>query len=252
MPLHEQTLQRLGLSFTVRDIMISKEHLVSASAKAEAPAVSERYPQYNVIPILEGGILVEFYERDKKASRPITVQDLVGSDTSIMGLVEVLSDREFCFALVGNEIGGYAHFSDLNNPIVKLTFYVIFEAFERHLLLAINPVTEEEIQRNLGQARLNRIRDEMRKAQADNANLSLSLESFLFLPEILRIAIAKGKLAQDKEQDKSIRAFRNRVSHAGWSLIQRHGDVKALVEVKRFCLSVLDGETQVQSRSAQP
>jgi hypothetical protein len=239
MPHHEQTLQRLGLSFTVRDIMIPKEHLVSASANAEAPAISKQYPDYNIIPILDEGALVAFYERDKKASRPITVQDLVGSDTSIMDLVEVLSNREFCFALVGNEIGGYVHFSDLNNPLVKLTFYVIFEAFERHLLTAISPLTEPGIEHVLGTKRLIRIRREMRKAQADRANLSL--ENFLFLPEILRIAVAKRKLSPDKKRDECIRMFRNRVSHAGWLLIQKHGDVKTLIEAKKNCLAVLTG-----------
>ena len=251
MPLHEQTLQRLGLSFTVRDIMISKEHLVSAPAKAEAPAVSERYPDYNIIPILDGGILAEFYERDKKASRPITVQDLVGSDTSILGLVDILRDREFCFALVGNEIGGYVHFSDLNNPIVKLTFYVIFEAFERHLLGAIHPVTEQEIQQYLGLHRLNRIMNEVQRAQADRANLSL--ENFLFLPEIVRIAVAKGKLSLDEERVQIIRRSRNRVSHAGSSLIQNHADVNALIEAKKICLAVLGNRrraAEVQTNSA--
>lgn len=239
MPRLEQTLQRLGLSFTVRDIMVPKERLVSASAEADAPRISEQNRDYNIIPIQDNGALVAFYERDAKSSRAITVQDLVGSDTGIMDLVEILSGREFCFALVGNEIGGYVHFSDLNNPLVKLAFYVIFEAFERHLLTAINPLTEQEIQQTLGLQRLNRIRNEVQRAQADRANLSL--ENFLYLPEILRIAISKRKLSLDEERVQSIKMFRNRVSHAGWSLIQKHGDVRTLVGVKTSCIAVLNG-----------
>lgn len=245
MPRLEQTLRRLGLSFTVRDIMILKEDLVCASANAEAPGISEKYPDYNIIPILEEGVLVKLYERDKKASRPMTVQDLAGSDTSIMDLVDILGSREFCFALVGNEIGGYVHFSDLNHPLVKLAFYVIFEAFERHLLAAISPVTEQEIQRTLGVHRLNRIRNEVQRAQAERANLSL--ESFPFLPEILRIAVAKRILLPDERRDESIKTFRNRVSHAGKLLIQKHRDVKTLIESKRICLAVLNGDPPVIS-----
>ena len=241
MPRLEQTLQRLGLSFTVRDIMVPKERLVSASANAEAPRISEKYPDYNIIPIQDKGVLVAFYERDTKSSRSITVQDLVGGDTSIMDLVEILSSREFCFALVGNEIGGYVHFSDLNNPLVKLTFYVIFEAFERHLLAAISPVTEQEIQQDLGSAATKPNQERGAKAQADRANLSL--ENFLYLPEILRIAVAKRKLSLDEERVQIIRKFRNRVSHAGSSLIQKHGDVKTLIEAKKICLAVLNGAT---------
>jgi hypothetical protein len=239
MPCLERTLQRLGLSFTVRDIMVPKERLVSASDNAEAQRISGKYPDYNIIPIQDKGVLVAFYERDAKSWRSITVQGLVGSDTSIMDLVEILSSREFCFALVGNQIGGYVHFSDLNNPLVKLAFYVIFEAFERHLLDAISPVREEEIQETLNPQQLKRIKREAQKAQANCANLGL--ENFLYLPEILRIAVAKRKLSPDEERDKSIRVFRNRVSHAGWSLIQKHGDVKTLIEAKRICLAVLNG-----------
>jgi len=239
MPRLEQTLQRLGLSFTVRDIMVPEERLVSASANAEAPGISEQYPDFNIIPILDEGLLVAFYERDKKASRPITVQDLVGSDTSIMDLVEILCGREFCFALRGNKIAGYVHFSDLNNPLVKLTFYVVFEAFERDLLAAIHPVTEQEIQEVLGPHRLSRIKREVEKAQTNQANLSF--ENFLFLPEILRIAVAKHILSLDEGRLQIVRIFRNRVSHAGSSLIQKHGDVRTLIEAKRICMAVLDG-----------
>jgi hypothetical protein len=251
MPRLEQTLQRLGLSFTVRDIMVPKGRLVCAPAEADAPGISELNLDYNVIPIQDNGALKAFYERDTKASRPITVQDLVGSDTSFMDLVEILSGREFCFALVGNEIGGYVHFSDLNNLLVKLAFYVIFEAFERHLLGAIHPVTEQEIQQYLGLHRLNRIMNEVQRAQADRANLSL--ENFLFLPEIIRIAVAKGKLSLDEERVQIIRRFRNRVSHAGSSLIQKHADVNALIEAKKICLAALGNRrraAEVQTNSA--
>jgi len=249
MPRLEQTLQRLGLSFTVRDIMVPKERLVCASGEVDAPRISEQNRDYNIIPIQDNGVLIAFYERDAKSSRSITVQDLVGSDTTIMDLVDVLSGREFCFALVGNEIGGYVHFSDLNNPLVKLTFYVIFEAFEQHLLTAINPVTEQDVQQTLGLHRLSRIKKEVEKAQTNRANLSL--ENFLYLPEILRIAVAKHKLSLDEKRDQSIRMFRNRVSHAGWSLVENHEDVRTLVEVKTSCIAVLDGATPAVSRPAQ-
>jgi hypothetical protein len=235
----DQTLQRLGVSFTVRDIMVPKERLVCVTVEADAPQTSERNPDYNVIPIEDNGALKSLYERDSQKPRPIAIQDLVGSDTSIMDLVEILSSREFCFALVGNEIGGYVHFSDLNNPLVKLTFYVVFEAVERHLLAAIHPVTEQAIEQDLGLGQLNRIRKEVQKAQTDRANLSL--ENFLYLPQILGIAVAEHKLLLDNNQIQSIRMFRNRVSHAGWPLIQKHGDVKTLIEAKKICLDVLNG-----------
>jgi hypothetical protein len=238
MPQLEQTLQRLGLSFAVRDIMVPKKRLVCASTEADAPKISEQNPDFNIIPIQDNGVLVAFFERDTKSRRSITVQDLVASDTSIIDLVEILSSREFCFALVGNEIGGYVHFSDLNNPLVKLTFYVIFEALERGLLATIHPVTEQEIEQNLRLKRLNRIRNEVQKAQSDRANWSLeNFENFLFLPEILRIAVAK-RILSDEERFNSIRKFRNRVSHAGWSLVENHGDVRTLVDVKTTCIEV--------------
>jgi hypothetical protein len=235
----EQTLRRLGVSFTVRDIMVPKERLVCASAEADAPRISEQYPDYNVIPIRDRELLVAFYDRDAKSTRSITFQDLVAGDTSVTDLVEILSTREFCFVLVGNRIGGYVHFSDLNNPIVKLAFYVVLEAFERHLLALISPVSEKELLRILGLSALNRIQEKMRKARANDANLGL--ESFLCLHQILTLAADKGKLALGGNQRERINRFRNSVAHAGKLLVENHGDVRTLAEAKRNCIGVLNG-----------
>lgn len=245
----DETLQRLGMSFTLRDIMVPAERLVCAPAESDAPRISELNQDYNIIPIKDNGVIKAFYERDTKALGPIMVQHLVGSDTSIMDLVDILRTREFCLPLVGNKIGGYVHFSDLNNPLVKLTFYVIFEAFEQHLLAAIHPVAEQEVHRTSGPRRLRRIKKKVEEAQNNRANLRLEspLESFLDLSEILRIAVAKHKLSEDVKRDKSITIFRNRISHAGWPLVENHGDVRTLVQVKARCIAVLNAATPVVS-----
>ncbi len=52
MPTIEQTLERLAITFVVRDIiMIPSESLVCAANKPEAAKASDGHPDFNVIPI---------------------------------------------------------------------------------------------------------------------------------------------------------------------------------------------------------
>jgi len=193
-----------------------------------------------VIPIQRDGRLTDFYDRDAQSARAITAGDLIEAATGIGDLVDILSQRVFCFVLQREEIAGYVHFSDLNNPHVKLAFYAIFEAFERCLLSKLPQVGESELAGVVGPKRLKRINAEMQKARGNEANLGL--ENFLFLPELLRMARSRGELRLRDEQIKLVKIFRNRVSLAGWMLIQDRTDLESLARVKETCLSTLVGD----------
>jgi hypothetical protein len=156
-----------------------------------------------------------------------------------LAIVPGYSHYNFITSPEAPQIRGYVHFSDLNNSLVKLAFYAIFEAFERHLLSELGPFSEEELAEVLGPVRLKRIRKEMRRAKKNEANLSW--ESFLFLPEILRLGWHRGKVMLKDEEINTVKAFRNRVSHAGWTLVEDRNDLGRLVEVKRICLALLTG-----------
>src|SRR5271156_2058916 len=127
MPTLEETLKRLATTFTVRDIMIPVSALVWAANESDAAAVSADNPDFNVIPIRHGTQFTGYFERDVGRAKKITLGDLISDGTSLLDLVEILEHREFFFVLRQN-VEGYVHFSDLNNHLVKYTFYVISEA----------------------------------------------------------------------------------------------------------------------------
>jgi len=236
-----QTLQRLDLGFTVRDIMVPRDRLICAPDAESAPDISARHPDYNVIPITTNQRFTHLYDRDARSARAITAGDLIEAATGIGDLVEILTQRAFCFVLLREEIAGYVHFSDLNNPQVKLVFYVIFEAFERYLLGKLHQLGESELAAILGTKRLGRLKMKMSTARDNDANLGL--ENHLFLPEILRMSRYRADLKLTDKQIQLVRTFRNRISHAGWMLIQDRADLKRLAYIKEICLSSLAGET---------
>jgi len=221
--------------------MVPKERLVCCHDEAEAPQISEQYPDYNVIPILPQTKITGLYERDSKVSRTISIEDLVGGATALLDLVEILRNRQFCFVLIGNEIGGYVHCSDLNDARVKLPLYLVFETLEKCLLERLAPVTETDLGEILQPGQVKRIMNHVKKLREESANPTLeSMERSLSLSQILRLANHKGKLKLNPEKLENIRVFRNRVSHAGSTLVQNHEDVTKLAEAKNDCLSALN------------
>ena len=100
-----QSLQRLALGFTVRDIMVPREGLTCAPDAGSAPQISAQHPDYNVIPIERNGRLTDFYDRDAHCTRAISVGDLIEAATGIGDLVDILSQRAFCFVLQRGDRG---------------------------------------------------------------------------------------------------------------------------------------------------
>jgi hypothetical protein len=113
----EETLKRLAITFTVRDIMIPVSDLVCAPDESQAAAVSAEHPDFSVIPIPDHGKLTSYFERDSRSTKKITLNDLISDGTSLLDLVQILEGREFSFVL-SQHIEGYVHFSDLNNHLV--------------------------------------------------------------------------------------------------------------------------------------
>ncbi len=84
------TLERLALTFTVRDIMVTKEELVSSQDEDEAQKLLDKYPDYDIIPIKKKGELVAYLERGSKQSKYILLHDVISDGTSILDLVDLL------------------------------------------------------------------------------------------------------------------------------------------------------------------
>lgn len=234
----KQILRQLAYTFTAKDIMVPKADLKFGSNESEARNLLDQYPNYDIIPIDQKGLISSYVKRSSQRVRNIITRDLVSEATSILDLVDILQDRKFCFVLVANRIGGYVHFSDLNNHLVKLPYFIIFEALERHLIESIRPLVDEEtLMKILDPQRFTAIKDMMRRQRQQSADLDwVSLLSF---DEILRCSCDLGKIRLKPEEVKQISETRNCVCHADRIFVKSHNDIKRLAKVKTLCISLL-------------
>jgi hypothetical protein len=238
MPTTEETLKRLAITFAVRDIMIPKAGLVCAADEIDAATVSKDHPDFSVVPLRRNAKLTGYFLRDSQTSREINLNDLISDGTSLLDLVEIFEDREFSFVLTHREIAGYVHFSDLNHHLVKLTFYVILEALERHALSSIPQTNDREyLSKTLDPVRFTQI-DKQYKRDGDAAR---SLFNYLNISDILRLAVQAGTLALDDYVIKAMKEIRDGAAHASETIVADFEAVKKVATVKRECLRVLGG-----------
>ncbi len=231
----KSTLERLALTFTVRDIIVPKEELVCAGDEASAQELLEENPGFDVIPLVQNGALTAYLERGSEHSEYIRLQDIVSDAISVLDLVDVLCGRRFCFVLVGHSLTGYVHFSDLNNHVVKLPFFVVLEALERQLVVEIGSLIDEtNLDKVLDQQRARNVKNKMRNMRKNRANLAwVNLMSF---NELIRFALHFGKLQLSGKEIDTISKVRNLVCHASDPLVESHHDVKRLSDAKSICL----------------
>lgn len=234
----EETIQRLAYTFTVRDIMKPKEELVYASSEGDARKLLDRNKDYDVIPIDQGGTLCAYLERGSNHTKRIALHDIVSDGTSILDLVDILKERRYCFVVVSNRIAGYIHFSDLNNRLVKLPFFILLEAFERYFVDKIRAlINEATLEKVLAPKRAEEIKDIMRQQIKNRANLDLV--SILSFREIVKCSCYLKKLTLKSAEIRDLCQTRNRVYHAGRMFVGSHRHVKRLAKVKNICISRL-------------
>jgi hypothetical protein len=164
------------------------------------------------------------------------VQDLVSDGTGILDLVEVLEHREFAFVQGMRQIDGYVHFSDLNSPLVKLTFYMLLEGVERFALESVKPrLTEDYLKAGLSASRFEQVRRSYTRA----GDAGQSLANYLNIADTLTLAHRAGTLKVDESMIQAVRRARNGAAHVSENLVSDYGDVKKLAQVKTQCLQVL-------------
>jgi len=218
--------------------MVQKEDLVFAHDEAEIPKLLDENTDFDVIPVEQNGELSSYFVRGSKGPKPIHLQEIISDGTSVLDMIDILQDRQFCFVLVNHRIMGYVHFSDLNNHIVKLPLYVIFEAFERRLVREVGSIIgKDNLETVLNPQRSEHVKRIMSKMRENRANLEwVSLLSF---SEIVRFACHFERVNLGQEQLYSMFKVRNLVSHATDPLVEQHEDVRRLSEAKTICMSVL-------------
>jgi hypothetical protein len=169
------------------------------------------------------------------------MSDLVSDATSILDIVDILADRPPVFVLVRNRIGGYVHFSHLNRPIVKLPFFVLLEAVERHFFDMLSGViTLQLIETVLGQQRRANLETRMRGQQASGSNLNWA--ALLSFKELLLCARELGALTYEVRDLDRLAKVRNLVCHGANEdlLVEQHSDVRRLVHAKSLCFKLLE------------
>jgi hypothetical protein len=237
MPTHEETLKRLATTFTARDIMTRRDALICGNDEADAIRASNEHADFDVIPIMPGGKLTGYFERDSRRANNIEVNDLISDGTSLIDLVDIFERRKFSFVLSHQYVNGYVHYSDLNHQLVKLTFYVLLEALQKHALGSIGAKANDRryLAEVLGEPRANQIEEHYRDAGRAGRNLS----NYLNISDILKLAIKEGTMELDMALVRFMKEARNGAAHVLENLVSNYGDVNKLAQVKREAMRIL-------------
>lgn len=150
--------------------------------------------------------------------------------------MDILERREFVFVLGPKQIDGYVHFSDLNHPLVKLTFYMLLEGVERFALDSVKPrLTEDYLEVGLGTPRFEQVQTFYKRA----GNAGQSLINYLNIADILKLARRAGTLEIEEGWIQAVKNVRDGASHVSENLVSEYGDVNKLAQVKSQCLQLL-------------
>lgn len=235
----EATLAQLAATFTVRDIMVAVDGMTRANSPEEAERVLEEHPDYDHIPLPASGEVTGYVRRGDSRSQRVRPVDLISDGTSMLDVPDLMAQRDFFFVLSSNHIRGFLHFSDLNNELVKLPFFVLFETIERRLTSQLEPrMTDDALEEVVtDRQRLDAVRQRLARAQARRANRNVV--DFLYFDEILRFA-AHWRVIELAAEDREILAdVRNRVAHSSRELVEEHGDLRLLVRARQIGASLL-------------
>jgi|GEM_PF-2412108 len=234
----DQTLQRLATQFTVRDIMVPVEKLVKAKTSEEAYRLLEEYDDFNLVPVEASGKITGYIERNSPDLKSIDFDMAVGSGCSILDIVDVFAERQFCFVLGKWGIEGYIHFSDLNHHLVKMPFYILLQAVEAHAIFLIQDRFDEAMLLQVfDEVTVKNIIKAFNKNRVNDANRALLNE--VNLKKMLLFATHFGLLMLAAEEINQLCKVRDTVAHATERLVQQHDDVKRLMWTTRECRKIL-------------
>lgn len=234
----QRTLEQLAQTFTAREIMVPKEGLVRGSDESQARRLLVKYSDFDMIPIPESGEIVSYLERGTERPTDIGRKDMISEATSIVDLVDILRHRKRAFVLSRQSIDGYVHFSDLNNQLVKIPFFVIFESLEGKLAVLLDRVTKERTVADLlGSGTATILQKRMLRLKKGRADLGWP--SVMYFSEILELGSRLGIASLSDDQRRLVIEVRNRVAHAARPLIQDLNDVSRLSDAKLICLQTL-------------
>ncbi len=231
----QNILFQLGTAFTVRDVMTRYEDLILVNSGREAQQFFEEQDDYDYTAASSSGQITDYFRRYEPSAKPILTRDLISDGTSLLTLIDLLSERDFFFVLSKNEICGFVHFSDLNNELVKLPLYVLTQAVERHLWFAMGDrITESDLKEALSEERFERIQQELEHARRERVDRGW--EGLLYFNDILNLSKQYGLARMSSKDCSQLTTTRNKVAHNdGRLLVEKHKDVSKLARVRELC-----------------
>jgi hypothetical protein len=220
----ELALEALARSFSVADLMVSVDELTRAESLEEA---RESFRNYDFVPYPAAGPIEGWFRKDTEKREALHAGILLSDSTGLIELPRFLARRPAYMVLRGNVVGGLVHYSDLNNPLLKLPLYVLFEAVESELLPVLNKVLEEaDLRAVLSRERLKYVLQRRAKLQAERADLGWA--QGLYFAELLALGRRRGVIDVSEEEVVSLSDLRNRVAHADRLLIEATADIQYL------------------------
>jgi len=234
----EETIERVAQSFPVGEIMTPNDALTTAKSREEAPFVSDSNPDFSVIPIRPCRRLTGYFLRGDRSTHDITLADVISDGTTVLCLLDILGHREFSFVLRHNRIEGYVHFSDLNHPLVKLTFYVLLGALEREAEGHVRPLVQRDtslVEKALGEKRL----QQLKKKYRQHGDAARNIFNYMNISDVLRVAVEAGTIQASDDFIRLARRARNAAVHPALALVTRHNEVSQLADLNRETLRLL-------------
>ena len=232
------TLERLSTTFSTRDIMVRENQLISAESEEQARQLLGENPGFDVIPIKEQGEYRAYLYRNREALQPIQAGDLISDSTPILHLPDLFLDQDFYFVLSSKSIAGYIHFSDLNNQLVKIPYFVLLEAVESRIIEQVEHQIKESDIDILFPKDAGRIKRRQAKLREQNADRGF-VNGFYFW-QILELARYFQVFSLDEDDINQLDDTRNRVDHPDRPLIKTKKDTISLAQTRALCAKMLD------------
>lgn len=235
----DRVLQQLAATFTARDIMVETGALARAPSKGAARELLAQHPEYDYIPLPATGQVAGYLRRDKPELTTIGPHDLICDGTSLLELPQLLTKREFFFVLSSNTIAGFVHFSDLNKSVMKIPFFVLFEAVERYLWpLVSRRLNEADLIKIVGNQRAADLKED--KAKAQKKDVDVGWTGLLSFNEIVGCAVFYEIIRMSSANREILADIRNRVAHSDKLLVTAHKDTALLVKTRELCQRILN------------
>ncbi|MDP3110820.1 MAG: hypothetical protein Q8M71_01805 [Thermodesulfovibrionales bacterium] len=232
------TFTRLDHIISVQDIMTQEKALKRADTIENA---THLFKEYDVVPYPKAGKIRGFFRRKIEELIYLRPENLISDSTSLLDLPQLLEQDSFRFVISANEIAGYVHYSDLNEPPMKIPLFVLFQEMEKSLWDRIKGRITEDIIHEVFKNQAKEYVKERNKARRSNVNVDTGWTGVFCLPAILSLAwhfkeFKKIELSDDKI--KLLRTIRNKIAHADRNLINGHADIRQLVEAIHLCEAV--------------